>query len=106
MVDIIFVRRRSNIFRTLLIHGIVSLVLIKNASVVFQATAFVVDAEKGYLLTAAHTFGTLKKRGDDRKASWKTDAECPKEACIILVRERGTTEVLRQKALPVQGSLY
>ncbi|CAM9268570.1 unnamed protein product, partial [Ascophyllum nodosum] len=47
-----------------------------------QATAFVVDAEKGLLLTAAHTFLQPKKSPDGTRPHWD---ECRKENCVILV---------------------
>lgn len=49
-------------------------------SVLRHATAFVVDKEKGYLLTAAHTF--LKPEN----GKWVYRDHCTNRTCIVLVR--------------------
>ncbi|CAN0013833.1 unnamed protein product, partial [Sphacelaria rigidula] len=50
-----------------------------------HATAFVVDAEKGLLLTAAHTFLKVARSPDRQSGEWRYHEGCSPRACVILV---------------------
>lgn len=60
----------------------------RNCSVKAQATAFIVDADKGYLLTAAHTFFRVIFENGRRKEMVFRDG-CNDENCVILVSWEG-----------------
>lgn len=49
------------------------------------ATAFVVDAKNGLLLTAAHTFLKVTRSLDQQREEWRYHEGCNSDACIILV---------------------
>lgn len=57
--------------------------------IVYQATAFVVDKERGLLLTAAHCFLVLGHRRPGGETRPKYLKDCSGTCCIILVRANG-----------------
>lgn len=62
-----------------------------DGSVMVNATAFVVDAQKGLLLTAAHTFLDIvaaKDQDGRTRISWEFHRDCERDSCVILVSER------------------
>lgn len=69
----------------------------RSLSVRAHATAFIVKAEKGYLLTAAHTFlefkleksdnGSDDGEGSPRQGEWQYYEGVTNENCIVLVRQ-------------------